>query len=80
MAKFCANTPGSYKCNCPSGYLEKYGTCIDIDECSITANLCGTYGECVNTLGSFKCQCQPGYKVNSDGNYCVGKSFLFSYF
>lgn len=73
--KFCVNTPGSFKCNCPSGHLEKYGTCIDVDECSITPNLCGPYGECVNTVGSFKCQCQLGFKINSDGNYCVGKYF-----
>lgn len=34
---------------------------IDIDECRISPDLCGS-GTCVNTPGSFECECFDGYE------------------
>ncbi|KAL3837565.1 hypothetical protein ACJMK2_022913 [Sinanodonta woodiana] len=61
----CLNTPGSYQCQCNSGYNMINGACEDIDECT-TQNVCAF--NCTNTDGSYRCSCQPGYKVN--GSYC----------
>ncbi|KAL3837566.1 hypothetical protein ACJMK2_022914, partial [Sinanodonta woodiana] len=62
----CLNTPGSYQCQCNSGYNMINGACEDIDECT-TQNVCAD--KCTNTNGSYRCSCQQGYKVN--GSYCA---------
>ncbi|XP_047434886.1 adhesion G protein-coupled receptor E5 isoform X2 [Mugil cephalus] len=56
------------KCDtCRVGLAKKRGTCVDIDECNDTRNLCGNDSRCFNTNGSYYCQCNPGY-INSKGN------------
>ncbi|XP_077519179.1 uncharacterized protein LOC144129129 isoform X3 [Amblyomma americanum] len=60
----CENTPGSYRCSCPAGYMlhvdQKH--CIDIDECSEGLATCSY--QCENTPGSYRCTCPPGYKAH----------------
>ncbi|KAM9317356.1 thrombomodulin [Gastrophryne carolinensis] len=65
--------PPYFTCVCNEGYnLTVDGkTCIDIDDCVATPNLCEHH--CTNTVGSFVCDCQPGFEFvppdcdNTDG-------------
>ncbi|XP_011376157.1 fibulin-7 isoform X2 [Pteropus vampyrus] len=61
----CVNTPGSYRCTCPSGYrtLPDGKSCEDVDECVSPQHLCPRGTLCVNTGGSFQCvspECPKG--------------------
>ena len=62
--------------------LESYILCIDVDECNIPSNNCGTNALCTNTPGSFTCTCNHGY--TGDGVTCTGiyysylKDFTFN--
>nr|XP_014341338.1 PREDICTED: latent-transforming growth factor beta-binding protein 2 [Latimeria chalumnae] len=61
----CINMPGSYRCECATGYiLSRRGQCEDIDECR-SPNACPT-GRCINTPGSYECgSCGPGYMARN---------------
>ncbi|XP_078487181.1 uncharacterized protein LOC100185781 [Ciona intestinalis] len=67
----CANTVGSYTCNCPSGYTLNAGTliCDDDDECTIPTHTCDLNAVCTNIPGSFTCTCNLGY--SGDGFTCI---------
>lgn len=58
----CVNTDGSFRCECPSGYvLDATGKkCIDEDECITNRNTCGN-GTCSNVVGGFECTCNEGF-------------------
>jgi len=58
----CINTDGSYRCECPVGYiLDSTGKkCIDENECKINVNICGN-GTCTNLQGGFECICADGF-------------------
>ncbi|MCH9664554.1 MAG: hypothetical protein K0U41_01755 [Gammaproteobacteria bacterium] len=43
---------------------------VDIDECSLNANLC--HQICTNTDGSYTCECNEGYQLMDDGFNCEG--------
>ncbi|OBS71247.1 hypothetical protein A6R68_00212, partial [Neotoma lepida] len=49
----CINTDGSYRCECPFGYILEGNECVDTDECSV-GNPCGN-GTCKNMIGGFEC-------------------------
>ncbi|KAM4614417.1 fibulin-7-like [Discoglossus pictus] len=53
----CVNTPGSYHCVCPKGYVldSKQNSCQDIDECSSGQASCTGGGQCVNLFGGVVC-------------------------
>lgn len=58
----CINTDGSFRCECPMGYvLDSTGRkCIDENECITTPNICGN-GTCSNVVGGFECLCAEGF-------------------
>ena len=54
----CQNTPGSYICVCPDGYILNPITnvCEDIDECAhFNTHKCHVNQTCENTLGTYIC-------------------------
>lgn len=68
----CKNTPGSFDCNCTSGYAGK--PCADVDEC-LVYNVCGAGGNCNNKPGSYECTCREGFNMShlkcEDINECL---------
>lgn len=58
----CVNTDGSFRCECPIGYvLDSSGMkCIDDNECISNPSICGN-GTCTNIIGSFECSCSDGF-------------------
>uniref|UniRef100_A0A8C3RBV6 Fibrillin 3 n=1 Tax=Cyanoderma ruficeps TaxID=181631 RepID=A0A8C3RBV6_9PASS len=58
----CTNTPGSFQCVCPPGFVlsDNGRRCFDTDECSI-GNPCGN-GTCTNVVGGFECACDEGFE------------------
>ncbi|XP_051039368.1 fibulin-7 [Phodopus roborovskii] len=61
----CVNTPGSYRCTCPSGYriMADGKSCEDVDECAGPQNMCPQGTTCINTGGGFQCvnpECPEG--------------------
>ncbi|MGI6394960.1 MAG: EGF domain-containing protein [bacterium] len=56
-------------CNCPSGYENDGGTCVDINECTAGTHNCDTNATCANTPGSYTCDCNAGY--TGDGTTCT---------
>uniref|UniRef100_A0A3B3Q7B7 Sushi domain-containing protein n=1 Tax=Paramormyrops kingsleyae TaxID=1676925 RepID=A0A3B3Q7B7_9TELE len=53
----CVNTPGGYRCTCPSGYNVTRDSrgCKDVDECADRQHTCTQEQLCVNTYGGFQC-------------------------
>ncbi|GFS13682.1 fibrillin-1 [Elysia marginata] len=65
----CANTPGSFVCQCDEGYEDSNGVCTDIDECAADfTNVCNQ--NCTNSIGNYTCSCNSGYSLASDGRTC----------
>ncbi|XP_078413055.1 EGF-containing fibulin-like extracellular matrix protein 1 isoform X3 [Cetorhinus maximus] len=65
----CVNTPGSYYCQCNTGFqlASNNHTCRDVNECETSAP-CDH--QCFNIVGSFICQCDQGYELNPDKVTC----------
>lgn len=67
----CENLPGSYKCNCLSGFEKDTNTtCVNVDECSRNLNICGLNADCLDLPGGFSCKCHERYTKNDRGE-CV---------
>ncbi|XP_051560876.1 growth arrest-specific protein 6-like isoform X1 [Myxocyprinus asiaticus] len=67
----CNNTVGSYHCSCRHGYrLSGHHTCLDVDECVETPDVCGT-ATCLNIIGSYDCLCEEGYVYDNNTKSCV---------
>uniref|UniRef100_A0A3Q0QZ31 Fibulin 2 n=1 Tax=Amphilophus citrinellus TaxID=61819 RepID=A0A3Q0QZ31_AMPCI len=69
--QLCHNLPGSYRCECQTGY--QYDSfrrmCVDINECwSYRGRLCAQ--TCENTPGSYECSCTSGFRLSGDGKNC----------
>ena len=65
----CLNTDGGFTCICKEGYhLDKYGKCVDVDECK-AFNVC-RQGTCINTNGDYLCQCPSTFRLSPDGKSC----------
>ncbi|KFD55583.1 hypothetical protein M513_03635 [Trichuris suis] len=58
-----------YICVCDKGFEGDGYNCRDVDECTLSDNLCSPLATCVNTIGSYKCVCKPGY--SGDGITCT---------
>ncbi|KAI2808188.1 Calcium ion binding [Blomia tropicalis] len=63
QTSICQNTPGSYQCQCKTGFRSDGSGkhCLDVDECQEGTNLCEQ--RCLNTFGSYKCACNRGYRL-----------------
>ncbi|XP_031671546.1 fibrillin-1-like, partial [Oncorhynchus kisutch] len=59
----CINMIGSFRCECPMGFLynDKLLICEDIDECQ-NGPVCQQNAGCLNMPGSYRCECKPGYR------------------
>ncbi|XP_029430269.1 fibrillin-1 [Rhinatrema bivittatum] len=70
----CINMVGSFRCECPMGFVynEKLLICEDIDECQ-NGLVCQRNADCINTAGSYRCDCKPGYRFTSTGQ-CVDRN------
>ncbi|CAN2389278.1 Fibulin 7 [Pristimantis euphronides] len=53
----CVNTPGSYHCVCPRGYLldAQPNSCKDVDECVSDPSACPGGEQCINLYGGVTC-------------------------
>ncbi|XP_046357626.2 uncharacterized protein LOC124135954 isoform X3 [Haliotis rufescens] len=62
----CQNTPGSFLCQCRTGFIANGNSCDEVNECSSsTENECDH--DCTNTVGSYQCSCQPGFVLEGKG-------------
>uniref|UniRef100_A0A803T951 Fibrillin 1 n=1 Tax=Anolis carolinensis TaxID=28377 RepID=A0A803T951_ANOCA len=78
----CINTDGSYRCECPFGYVLQGNECTDTDECSV-GDPCGN-GTCKNIIGSFECTCEEGFEPGpmvtcEDVNECAQNPLLCAF-
>uniref|UniRef100_A0A8D0GBV3 Growth arrest specific 6 n=1 Tax=Sphenodon punctatus TaxID=8508 RepID=A0A8D0GBV3_SPHPU len=69
--QICVNTEVSYRCLCRNGYalLGDNKTCDDIDECTVSAGICGE-AHCKNLISSYVCFCDAGYKYDDLKKIC----------
>ena len=68
----CINTPGSYRCECPSltGWSFDGKSCKDTDECQYP-NVCDPQAVCSNFPGGFKCSCNLGWRGQGTHPICL---------
>lgn len=66
----CHNSPGAFRCSCPSGMELAIGgrSCKDKDECAL--NNGGCEHTCANSYLSHRCHCRGGYTIASDNRNC----------
>jgi hypothetical protein len=57
-----------FSCDCPAGYQDTDGFCIDANECLDNTHTCDSNAACTNTDGSYTCACNAGY--SGDGESC----------
>jgi len=63
----CVNLPGSFDCQCPTGYVYDLGQCVDIDECQQQNGGCDPVSRCTNEPGGRSCgPCAAGFTGSGD--------------
>uniref|UniRef100_A0AAR2LSK7 Fibrillin 1 n=1 Tax=Pygocentrus nattereri TaxID=42514 RepID=A0AAR2LSK7_PYGNA len=69
----CINMIGSFRCECPMGFVynDKLLICEDIDECQ-NGPVCQQNAQCVNLPGGYRCECKQGYRFTPTGQ-CLGQ-------
>ena len=75
-AQRCINTPGSYYCQCFSGYAATNAdaaSCVDINECAVANGGCEQ--TCFNSPGSYFCRCEGWKQLSADGHSCACVDF-----
>uniref|UniRef100_A0A665X3K6 Fibrillin 1 n=1 Tax=Echeneis naucrates TaxID=173247 RepID=A0A665X3K6_ECHNA len=70
----CINMIGSFRCECPIGFIynDKLLICEDIDECQ-NGPVCQQNAACLNMPGSYRCDCKPGYRFSPTGQ-CLDRN------
>ncbi|XP_051512992.1 fibrillin-1-like isoform X2 [Myxocyprinus asiaticus] len=70
----CINMIGSFRCECPMGFVynDKLLICEDIDECQ-NGPVCQQNAVCLNVPGSYRCECKPGYR-QTPTQQCVDRN------
>ncbi|CAM9897004.1 unnamed protein product [Lampetra planeri] len=70
----CVNLPGSFRCECPMGFLynDIQIICEDINECASAEKMCQRNAECINSVGSYRCECSAGYTQTPFG-LCIDR-------
>uniref|UniRef100_A0A3Q1IVZ7 Fibrillin-1 n=1 Tax=Anabas testudineus TaxID=64144 RepID=A0A3Q1IVZ7_ANATE len=70
----CINMIGSFRCECPIGFIynDKLLICEDIDECQ-NGPMCQQNAACLNMPGSYRCECKPGYRFTPTGQ-CLDRN------
>ncbi|XP_069561799.1 fibrillin-1 [Brachyistius frenatus] len=70
----CINMIGSFRCECPIGFIynDKLLICEDIDECQ-NGPVCQQNAACLNMPGSYRCECKPGYRLTPTGQ-CLDRN------
>ncbi|XP_055997524.1 uncharacterized protein LOC125645548 [Ostrea edulis] len=56
----CLNTPGSFQCQCITGFKNFTSVCEDIDECQ---DPLACHQKCTNFDGNYTCSCKDGYEL-----------------
>jgi len=67
--QMCTNLEGSFTCSCVRGFdvdPRAITNCVDVDECSLNEDLCGSNAFCVNAPGSYECVCHEGSYRNGE--------------
>ncbi|PHJ25166.1 calcium binding egf domain-containing protein [Cystoisospora suis] len=69
----CVNTPGSYRCECNSGYAQtSSNVCEPVNFCGTGQNTCDPYyAECIQTDGSYECQCKEYFTGSGKKGSCI---------
>ncbi|XP_069500617.1 latent-transforming growth factor beta-binding protein 4 isoform X2 [Ambystoma mexicanum] len=65
---------GRTELQCPKGYEQINGSCVDIDEC-LEPGLCQN-GDCTNTRGSYSCLCKTGFLLDSSRSSCISQHVI----
>ena len=64
----CVNYPGTFKCECRSGFqldIMFQRDCKEVNECRQNGGLGDCDHVCTNTEGSFRCSCREGYSLEN---------------
>ncbi|KYK70539.1 microneme protein MIC7 [Toxoplasma gondii TgCatPRC2] len=68
----CINTPGSYRCECKTGFAkDAEGMCTGKDFCVTGENGCDpNFATCTPVVGSYACACKDGFQGSGRKGEC----------